>query len=338
MANYINNFAASTRRILNEGLDEANDFANLAIAGEQLRRACAIGDADVDAAQALQEYDQFLRSYQGSGAEELAKGLLATLADLQSHSQVAPFERNIERGKDMLLEIDELLSVAAAGLRASLVEKSVVESLASSVRVPIRKLASSIPELAQFAEDRELLFGPDPDVPELFAWWESIAENAPTRMALQVTVASSIRRNSIIAEALAKFDAEHTSSAVSSFVEKLKQRFQTITTPFFVQTPSLAPQASFADTQPIPARLREVIPGEDFSVLCDDTHLVFSVETGRTLVAISIALGNEVLKADTIDDTSFRVPLPTKSGAIRVVLQIDGEELTLPEIDVREQS
>ncbi len=336
MANYIDNYAESTRRILKDGVSEANDFVSLAIAGEQLRRASNVGDPSTDAMSALMEYESFLKSYEGDIPGELDETVQESLAELHDYSRAATSQREISRGQELLLELDELMSVVTAGARASLYEEQSPNTLGELAMSKLAKIAGSLSELGQFAEDREILFGSDSDFPMAFAWWDVVAGLAPSRMALQATVNATARKERIVQAAIANFAAKHEPSALASLAGAIRAQLGALTEGLGFFMP--AAQASYSDDTSVPSRQRELFQHEGFTVLCDDKYLVFMVSNEHTLEPVDVRLSGAELETETMDSSSFRVSLPRNAGTIEVVIQIDGEELTLPAIAYQEPS
>jgi len=209
MDRYIDNFATTVREILDRQSRRHNDFVSLAISGEQLRRACETGVPSDEARSTLAGYDQALAAggYETPTLEELRDAIDDQLGELERYAASSPAERDPADGEDILLAIDEALCIAAAGVRAGAVEASSVAALAAGLTDRVREVAHRCTELAQVAEDRQLLFGLDPRMPTLFDWWEPLAELAPSRLALRATVTEHMRRERLIERALSSYEA-----------------------------------------------------------------------------------------------------------------------------------
>ncbi len=336
MANYIDNYAESVRQILSEGVREANDFTSLAIAGEQLRRASSVADVSTDAANALKEYETFLASYSGHGPGELAEIVEDSLAGLQDYASASTRARDVARGKELLVELDELMSVCVAGARAKLYSPRSPVELGALAQTRVSSIAGALSALAQFAEDREILFGPDSEYPEAFAWWDGVAELAPSRVTFRSTVNAVARKERVLQSAIANFEAKHQASALSSLAESVKAGFARLADGLRLAMP--APAFDFADDAKLPSRQHELFEEGAFTVLADLEHLVFVVTEDHALEPVSVRLSGKALNSEALDSASFRVALPSNAGSLEVVIRIDGEELVLPPIDYRERS
>jgi len=214
----IQNFADDLSRLLCEDVQEANDFASLynhflsvAIAGEQLRRASlAEGEGDIGSIE-LAAYDAFLESYIGPVAEDLPEALIAVLENVDDFAET-PLPRDPSMAEDLLIEIDEVLCVAACAGRVGKLAKYEVLALGKTARDHIAANAPALSAASAFAEERDLLFADDPLYPDLFAFYEPLAALSPSRVSLVATLQREARRARHIKAAMAAFDAKHAST------------------------------------------------------------------------------------------------------------------------------
>jgi len=332
MTNYIDNYAESTRQILKDGIGEQDDFVSLAIAGEQLRRAASVGEPSPQALDLLHEYQLFLAAYEGEVLDDLAGLVRESLGDLQAYCNQLS-ERNIARGEELLTELDELVSLAVAGARAGIVEISTPEELGDLILSSLSELSSSLCGLGQFAEDREILFGADLEFPKAFAWWDTIAQLAPSRIALRVTVNAAARKERIIEAAIASFAAKHEPSTLSSLVKRVRNSLDTLGSGLRLTMPVLAQQASYSDDVCIPSAQIKLFEFGGFAIFQDNKYLVFIVMGEHTLTPVTVGISGALLEAEVIDESTFRVLLPSFVGTtLQVVVRLDGEELVLPPI------
>jgi hypothetical protein len=330
MDSYIDNFAASVARVLDRPSREPNDFVSLAISGEQLRRACAVGEPSGAAQEMLGRYDHELSTFPAPSREDLKAGISEVVAELERYAASLRASRAEEIGVAALLRLDELLSVGAAEVRAGLLPEDDVISLASGVKELLRRIAPMCNELAQFAEDRQLLFGDDTRLPQLYEWWEQLARLAPSRLALQRTVGAAARRERRIAKAVADFEAAQS----RPWLERLKDRLRALVTLSMV-VPQHAFQASYANSTMLPDEHEELFSAEEFSVFRVGNTLVFKVTSEHLLEPVSVTSRGASLRAEKLDDTCFRIELPTSDGVIESVVLLDGETIALPSIDLR---
>ena len=91
-------------------------------------------------------------------------------------------------GERILLDIDGLLCIAAALWRARKIKKAAVRRMAARAAAVMRKRAPDLLRWAEFAAQTRHRFGPDPDLPFLFDWWEGLARLAAGRLEVEAAV------------------------------------------------------------------------------------------------------------------------------------------------------
>jgi hypothetical protein len=330
MDSYIDNFAGSVARVLERPSREPNDFVSLAISGEQLRRACSVGDPNAAALAMVDRYERELSTFSVPTRDDLKAGISEAIADLEQYAASSSAARNVESGEAALLRLDELLSIGAAEVHGGFLPESELSSLATGLKELLRRIAPQCNELAQFAEDRQLLFGDDARLPHLYEWWEQLARLAPSRLALQATVAAAARRERRIAKAVADFEAAQS----RPWLERLKDRLRALL-PVSIVAPQHALQASYADATKLPDEHEEFISAEEFAVFRVGNTLVFKVAGEHQLEPVSVTSRGAHLRTETLDPTCFRIVLPPSDGIIESVVLLDGEQLVLPSIDLR---
>jgi len=199
-----NPWSLTTLERVARGSRDPDDFVSVAIAGEALRRSILLWEPCEKSGAALEVYDEYLADYQGtlpSGVEAALKGVLE---DFGGYLRLEQAERSFLEGELLLSELDQVMSVVVAMARVH--DRRSLELVIDLEGLETWRLGD---ELAQFAEDHELVYAPDPDFPEAFGWWEELAWRAPSRKALVAVVRSEARRKRILEQAMAHFDEKH---------------------------------------------------------------------------------------------------------------------------------
>ena len=102
MQSYLELLADNAEQMLERGPTDANDFCNLAVAGERLRGAAGIADDAVPhAQQILERYDAFLRDYRGDIPTGFTSRLGEALDEL-ANLATAPAHRRAREGPQQL--------------------------------------------------------------------------------------------------------------------------------------------------------------------------------------------------------------------------------------------
>lgn len=187
-AQHIEAFEGLLREAMDRGINDENDFVNLAVTGEELRRALALAEGSYAGADAaLARYDALLPQLRACVPLALETDLQVALDAL---SVANP---NDEQLDDFVVGVDEVLSVAAAGARAGTLASAAVERLGRQARDFVRELAPRARHLWQLAHERDLCLGPDPLFPDLYRWLEELAELAPERRAAMGALRAYLR-------------------------------------------------------------------------------------------------------------------------------------------------
>lgn len=202
-------YARTTRELLAELDRSQNAFVSLAISGERLRRTCVMTEASAEALATLASYDAALPLYAGPLLEEIQEEVDGLLNEFDAYAATRLEGRDAEAGEDTLDGLDQAFLIGAAGMRAGFYEEADILALSVQVADRLRPHAFGCTELAQAAEDCQLIYGPDPRWPGLSAWWEMFAEAAPSRMALQATVVAEARRKRLIEQAVSRYAASN---------------------------------------------------------------------------------------------------------------------------------
>jgi hypothetical protein len=277
MNQYVELFAENVQEVLDRKPESENDFVSLAVAGEQLRRSQLIAEeTSVMAARVLERYDDFLSRYRGQVPAGLERDLSGALVELEVYARAPSWGRDAGDGEEILMGIEQVLSVAAAARRIGRQPEEELKRLASMARDRIADLTPELQDLWQFAEDRLLTFAPDPDCPELFDWWEELAQFSPSRVELQVAL-----KNRLVLEKAVERYADSLSR--KPLIEKLKEKIDELGS-ILVPMPQISPQpAYFSSDEGTPP---DVVPVHDFDgllhVLREDRHLALA-STARKL-------------------------------------------------------
>lgn len=187
-ARHIEAFEGLLREAMDRGIEDANDFVNLAVTGEELRRALVLAEGSFESAAAtLSEYDALLPQLRPFVPLQLEADLQAALDAL---SVANPNDAQLD---DFVVGVDEVLAVAAAGVRAGTLPRTAVERLGRHARDAARELAPRAHHLWQLAHERDLCLGPDPSFPGLYCWLEELAELAPERRAAMGAIQAYLR-------------------------------------------------------------------------------------------------------------------------------------------------
>jgi hypothetical protein len=181
MTAHIEILSTLLQEILDRELSTEADFATLTATGEQLRRAVQMLEEPAEQAVALmRRYDERIAKFEHQTLPRLFEILGNVVADLD---QYMSDERDQLVGQDLLLALDDVLSIASALARTGHLKEADVNVLAEQATTAIASRASRLPELWQFAENREHAFGPDEQAPQRFAFWDELAYFAATRTA-----------------------------------------------------------------------------------------------------------------------------------------------------------
>lgn len=182
MTKHIEILSTLLQEILDRELSTEGDFATLAATGEQLRRAVQMLEEPAEQTLALmRRYDERIAKFDHQVLPRLFEIIWSVVADLD---QYMSDERDQLVGQDLLLALDDALSIASALTRTGHLAEADVGALANQATTAIASRASRLPELWQFAENRECTFGPDEQEPQRFAFWDELACFAATRTAL----------------------------------------------------------------------------------------------------------------------------------------------------------
>ena len=195
--------------ILDFGLETTNDIVSAAITGESLRRALTLsGDFDPEDREWMdkdlipEEFKPLLDRYEealacpspdpsrlvGNYGSELISRMDSALGDLEEYSRENILTRNASRGEDLLISVDEVLSVAVAAARAGWIVESSLSEISDMAKARVGEAAPRLNDLFGYSEGRELTFGPDADYAYAYGFWEELACLAPSRIMLAQTL------------------------------------------------------------------------------------------------------------------------------------------------------
>lgn len=216
---YTEQFADLLRTILDSGVQDENDFIALAVTGEQLRRAYQLLEEDNDrVSEILARYDSLLSGESLPVPAGLNRDLQNVLDELKKFAARPVSQRDPDTCEELLMGLDEVFSVAAAAHRAGKLGAGELAEMSARAVSCMQELAPALSVAWDFAERRELLFGPDPDNPGLFAWWEELAGYCSSRALLEsaVTLHSSARKAAIVTEVLDRLEEKEASQEQSN--------------------------------------------------------------------------------------------------------------------------
>ena len=156
-------------------VEDGNDFVDLALTGEELRRALALeGGGSAHARDALAQYEDALFDASDHAPGGLRADLEAAFAALAGAERV---------DEDVLAGPDEVLMVAAGAARAAVLADSEAVELGHLARDLAAALAPTLrPEWWQLAEARSMMLGPDPEFIGLYDWLDMLGELAESRL------------------------------------------------------------------------------------------------------------------------------------------------------------
>ena len=210
MSQTVRDFTSILELILKEQTGAMADFVSLAITGEWLRRALMMCEEPQPEGQAvLSEYDRALVLFEQTQPLELDKNISEALAAVVEYSKQDILMRDTNAGKDLLLAIDEVMAVAVAACRVGWIAEDELTRLSQKCIAEMWDASPACNDLWEYAEHREYSFC-CPDFPQAYQWWECLAQNSPSRIALAQTLTewSPEERQKIIDRVLASAKAE----------------------------------------------------------------------------------------------------------------------------------
>jgi hypothetical protein len=252
--------------------------------------------------------------------------LSGALEDLRAYAGEKRRLRDIERGEQYLVDVDHVLSIAAAETRAGHRSLEQLADLAAPARPDLAALAPELLDLAQVAEDRRLLFGRDPDYIDLFDFYEELARFAPSRVALESAVVRKATKQRLIDAAIADFYKPGLLDRVRELASRVKELF-TLPIPA-----TLTPVASF-DTDPGVPELRQLASFDGLDVFTDGVFIHLVVEAGHRIKPVDAILEPKAdAGIESFGDDAIRLPIPREPSTLRLTVEIDGERIELPPI------
>jgi hypothetical protein len=201
-------FVDHLREILARTGHSSDDFRIVAWTGESLRRLLVMREEGCFVAQAvLAEYDAALARYESPTLDDVRAYIDDGFERLDEHIAIeTKDEVDLQDGPESLVAIDHALMVAAAGMRAGFFRKEDILSLSAEVATRFRERTAKCVELAQAAEDYQLVFGPDPLLPaEYYGWQEPLAALSPSRQSIISMVVYATDRQRRIEQAVSKY-------------------------------------------------------------------------------------------------------------------------------------
>jgi hypothetical protein len=347
---------------------EFNDFSALIPVGERLRRAAnLLQDVPVEAARALTSYDSFLPRMPKALARRLARELDKVLSEVGQLADPTGKGGLPQDGETALQGLDEILSLVAAAGRAGHLGPVEVGALGETARTAVAKLAPRLPNLWQFAEDTELAYGPDPDYPGLFSFWEELARLAQSRCDMEAALAAAYmdpaRRQALFEKAKAILCPEPKESLAERLARWVEECARGLSEPLML-APVPASAAGFAahpgwarsraGVEPPSsgfARMSSEVPGPHVEapprvrVLADVPGLISILQNGEALVIVlpeaaspvSVRVsagGKSVRLRRTVERNRIEIPTAgiAKTAHIHVRFRLDGKSVELPPV------
>ncbi len=335
MEEHITLFVENLEDILAKGISHQDDFATLAITGEQLRRALLLASADHPRAHdALARYDALLTDHEGPVTSGLAESLDAALAELKAQAFAPGHRKDPEAAEEGAMWVEEVLCVAAARHRAGQMSAERLGALARKAQDGVGGLAARLYDLWELADDRSLAFAQDPDFPGLFSWWENLAALSEARLELQGALA--IRSSQVdparLRDAVDVVSRGLAQSPAPSFGERLAAFLDMVSE---WAAPAPLPADAYGSTDGPPEV--ETLGGREdlITLLLEEGALVLMAAPGHGLELESAALDDgRAATATPQGEEGLRLKLPDAAAGstLTVVVRVDGETVRLPVI------
>jgi hypothetical protein len=361
MSNHAEILVQALREALSEEIHSEEQFAELAATGELLRREMVLSSNPPEgASDILGRYENTLKSMPGKVATRAQARLQDMLGGLALLADRCSDVVDSDQLKVQLDGVDEALSLAAAAGRAGHLTEAKVEALGETARLAIARLAPRLPDVWQYAEDMELAYGPDPDYPGLFSFWEELACMAESRLYMETAIATAymdpVRRQALYEKAKAILCPEPKESLAERIVKWLTERAEELADSLRVRAPVAATASHYAASGwrnapglmgmisgALPVGVVAGLP--DITVLAEAPGLISIVQKGK-LLAIElprgskltavkvVADGNPVKPAKTIEKNRIEIPIREipPNAHIHVSFKLDGTVLELPPI------
>ncbi len=186
MTRKIEVFTEMLQEALAAPLEGYNDFVNIAICAEELRRLIVMEDnGTVDEQQRLiLQYEANIKGYTGPWPEDIADHMRSALRGLRDFVGLPLLEQSSEEGMDCLVRIDEVLMIGAACVRSGKMSRMFLYQLLHRAETAAEAHASSLVSLWDKADDRWGSMGHDCDFDGLYDWALPICELSETRIAI----------------------------------------------------------------------------------------------------------------------------------------------------------
>jgi hypothetical protein len=304
-----------------------DDFVRLASAGEPVRRAAALLDADpADIAPLLATYEASLAAFHGPAPSTLIDDAIDIAADLTAYRAVD--DEDGDAALSLILELDAVVSAVVAAERTGRLPHGTAEALAARLEQTLAGVSYRAPHLAQLAEDRWLTVGDDPDLVGAYGWMDVLAEAAPSRARTAAVVKAATEHERRIDGAMALLSRARPA-------DQARRSFGRLPQSAIVQ--HIQP-ARFATASVAVPKQTPLIPDGDLSVFLEESgtelHLVVAFVPPLWIDDARAALDGVALSRVSAGPHEFRFSLPGHGGQLRLELQLD-DEVVSHELELR---
>ncbi|MFH1532833.1 MAG: hypothetical protein ABIK09_19085 [Pseudomonadota bacterium] len=308
------------------------DYVELAAAGEMLRRAL---DQEVhqppEAIAVLTRYESAMVDCPAGMASLLGQDQERLCMELETYAARGRMNRDPEQGLDLLSSLDRTLCAAVALTRSGVLPAGDLSRMAGAARETVRTMAGDLSDLYDLAADHRATFHVDPDGLDAFAFWDALADLAPSSLLVEAAARSPAgRRQAMVENFLEEMEQTWGKKEVRpSLIERLRNEIAAM-----LQLPPVlipAPAECFDDRSA--SSIVQVARIGALGFLLEKENRQFVVvldEAGHTFAMLSaVRADGTALEPRCEDPDTWVVKLPDNLGdeTIRVVLRIDGEEL-----------
>lgn len=168
---------------------DANTFANVAVAGERLRRMLGGAEQTHPAEEKLlARYDRWLADTEAETPPELPRLVDECLESIENYAGIPGPDRDPDDGRVLLEHLDQVLCIAGAAARRGVLTQDEIDRFADCTRGRVGSAAPRLHDLWHEAQIWMARTAPDPAYPDLHSWWETLAALSPGRLALETAL------------------------------------------------------------------------------------------------------------------------------------------------------
>ena len=323
---------------LSQGAGLKDGFVDLALAGEQLRRALVLAEGDhPEARQALAEYDALLQRQQEPLPDDAESLLEKALTRLEEQARAPGHAKNPEAARGAAMALEAALCLAASRFRMGQLTAPEVTALATRARRAVENLSSRLHDLWELADMRDISFGLDPDLPELYRWWSELAALAPARLEFQASLSElpGDPDPERVRQGVALMSRGLDADQCPSFVDRLRQMLDQVSE-WVVPMPAPATAGAYADRTAGPPDVETLYGQEDLvTLLREGEHLVLMAAPSHELEVSRSVLedGREVQAVQQAPDTAdLLLPRDADGATLLLEIKVDGENISLPPV------